>query len=113
MSTAMSTMCVMFLSDCVVIYLMKLLKPIMSPSSYYAKDHEIHDKDSYHLGIMSAIDYNQFTFFLLANICTGLVNFTIDTIHTGPALSFIILIMYLIVLMTLTMLLKVFMIKLF
>ena len=40
-----------------------------------------------HLCVMSAIDYNQFTFFILANLSTGLVNFTMDTMAAGPALS--------------------------
>lgn len=84
---------VMFLADCIVIYLMESLRPAVSPSPYFT---EIAlETDGSHLSIMSAIDYNQFTFFLLANLCTGLINFLFDTIHSGPFLSFLILTMYL------------------
>ena len=89
---------------------MELLKPAISPSLYFSNDHH---KDSYHLGIMSAIDYNQFLFFLLANICTGLVNFTVDTIHASTVVSFIILILYLLFLTMVSISLKYFKIKIF
>lgn len=35
------------------------------------------------LCVCSAVDYNQLTFFLLANVLTGAVNFSVDTLHAG------------------------------
>ena len=44
-------------------------------------------KTARHLCVMSAIDYNQFTFFILANLSTGVVNFAMDTMAAGSSLS--------------------------
>lgn len=44
--------------------------------------------------IVTAVDYNQLAFFLLANLLTGLVNFTVDTLNTGRAASVCILVLY-------------------
>jgi phosphatidylinositol glycan class W len=41
--------------------------------------------------LVSAIDYNQFVFFLLANLSTGIINFSIDTLSVGTILSLFIL----------------------
>ena len=48
---------------------------------------------------VSAVDFNQLGFFLLANIFTGLVNFLVDTLNTGAMFSIIILIIYMACLM--------------
>ena len=42
----------------------------------------------------SAVDYNQLVFFVLANILTGLVNFSMDTLHADSAVALIVLTMY-------------------
>ena len=44
--------------------------------------------------LMSCINENGLIFFLLANVLTGLVNFTFDTIHMGLVNSMIILVAY-------------------
>ena len=46
---------------------------------------------SSHCCLISAIDYNQFIFFLIANVSTGIVNITINTMSVGPIMSFLVL----------------------
>lgn len=53
---------------------------------------------SSNISVISAIDYNQFVYFILANLLTGLVNFSVDTLHTGPAPSLLIMLLYMITL---------------
>ncbi len=60
---------------------------------------------------VSAVDFNQLGFFLLANIFTGLVNFLVDTLNTGATLSLIILILYMACLMVVFLILHKFNIK--
>ena len=48
---------------------------------------------------VSAVDYNQLGFFLLANIFTGVVNFAVDTLNSGTVFSVIILVLYMACLM--------------
>ena len=48
--------------------------------------------------IVSAVDYNQLGFFLLANLLTGLVNSSLDTLHTRPPLALAVLLSYMCVL---------------
>ena len=48
---------------------------------------------------VSAVDFNQLGFFFLANIFTGLVNFSVDTLNTGATLSIVILVLYMACLM--------------
>ena len=61
--------------------------------------------------IISALDYNQLLFFLLANIFTGAVNVSFDTLHTSPTLSLAILMLYMMLLCTCSVLLHWFRIK--
>lgn len=61
--------------------------------------------------IISALDYNQLLFFLLANVFTGAVNVLFDTLHTSPALSLAILMLYMLVLCICSVLLHRFRIK--
>ena len=49
---------------------------------------------------VSAVDFNQLGFFLLANIFTGVVNFLIDTLNSSVELSVVILVLYMASLMT-------------
>ena len=51
------------------------------------------------LCFVSAVDYNQLGFFLLANIFTGVVNFAVDTLNSGTVFSVIILVLYMACLM--------------
>ena len=55
------------------------------------------------LCMVSAVDYNQLLFFLLANLLTGLVNFSLDTLHTGPLLALAVLVGYMCVLVSLSL----------
>lgn len=48
---------------------------------------------------VSAVDFNQLGFFLLANIFTGVVNFLVDTLNASMELSIVILILYMACLM--------------
>ena len=57
------------------------------------------------LCIVSAIDYNQLAFFLLANVLTGLVNFSLDTLHTAAPLAVCLLTLYMCVLVAVVLLL--------
>lgn len=50
----------------------------------------------------SAVDYNQLGFFVLANVCTGLVNTCMDTLHAGAARAGIVLGLYMAVLLGLS-----------
>lgn len=47
----------------------------------------------------SAVDYNQLVFFVLANVLTGLVNFSMDTLHADTAVALIVLTVYMAVLL--------------
>ncbi len=79
---------------------MESLRPLSPPSHYYLDSFKGQSRVIDYRDVMAAIDYNQFGVFLLANLGTGLVNFTVDTIHTGPVLSFIILTVYLLFIVT-------------
>lgn len=50
--------------------------------------------DSYTSIIFSSIGYNGMLLFLVSNLLTGFVNFTIDTISASDLLAFIVLIAY-------------------
>jgi phosphatidylinositol glycan class W len=54
------------------------------------------------LCVVSAIDYNQLSFFLLANLLTGLVNFSLDTLHTSRPLALAVLVGYMCVLVSIS-----------
>ena len=51
-----------------------------------------------HFCLISAIDYNQFVYFMLANVLTGLVNFTVDTLSVSSVSAITILVLYMITL---------------
>lgn len=44
--------------------------------------------------LMRSINYNGLAFFLLANVLTGLVNMTFDTIHMHQAASMVVMFLY-------------------
>ncbi len=50
------------------------------------------------LSIVAAVDYNQLGFFLLANLCTGLVNFSMDTLNANWVVGLTVLCAYMVVL---------------
>ena len=98
----------MFVSDYICLLLRETTKSPVAFSPFFV----LPSHKATHVGIVSAIDYNQFTFFLLANLLTGLVNFMSDTIHAGPMASMFIMTFYLILLTTSAMALRKFNIKL-
>ena len=108
---------IMFISDLVVLFLIKIRKPLIAPSPYYntavtSSSSSSSSSTPTNICLVSAIDYNQFTFFLLANLSTGLVNMSVDTIYTGPVMSLIILGGHLVFLSIISILLQKFKIKL-
>ena len=121
-SVAGITFVIMFISDLVVLFLIKIRKPLIPPSPYYntavmsssssSSSSSAPTTHSSNICLVSAIDYNQFTFFLLANLSTGLVNMSVDTIYTGPVMSLIILGGHLVFLSIISILLHKFKIKL-
>ena len=98
----------MFFVDVVSISLSFLTN---SPQSICPYFDSLHPKSSPHLCLISAIDYNQFTFFLLANLSTGLVNFTVDTMNTSTLNAFLLLSLHLVSLCVLAIVMKRYRIK--
>ena len=47
---------------------------------------------------ISAVDYNQLAFFLLANVLTGFVNFSMDTLAASVAVGLAVVVLYMLVL---------------
>lgn len=64
------------------------------------------------LCVVSAIDYNQLVFFLLANLMTGLVNISINTLHTPPSIALCVLTIYMTLLVAIAIILHRYNIKL-
>ena len=48
--------------------------------------------------LLSAVNFNQLGYFIIANFLTGIVNLSMETIHAPPLTAFIILNIYLLVL---------------
>ncbi len=44
--------------------------------------------------LVSAVDYNQLPFFLLANVLTGVVNSLVDTLSAGPVVALLVVCCY-------------------
>ena len=63
------------------------------PSSQPAKVSS-REKDEFPLCVASAVDYNQLGFFVLANVLTGLVNFTMDTLQASALSALVVLLGY-------------------
>ena len=55
--------------------------------------------------LIAAIDYNLLLVFLLANLLTGIVNMSIDTIAAQPITGFVIVTMYMMVVCTIALVL--------
>ena len=81
------------ISDIIILTTTQLIQSPAPP--LYASDHtsdSTHSRTSQRrapsppLCLVSAVDYNQLAFFLLANVLTGVVNFLVDTLHAGPCL---------------------------
>lgn len=87
----MASMCmaVSFLIDILVFHLISLTPQPISPLYDF-----LYTNPSSHLCLISAIDYNQFTFFLLANISTGLVNFTVNTLEANSLFALLLIILH-------------------
>lgn len=52
------------------------------------------DKNTVRFCLIDAINRNQLLFFLQSNILTGLVNFTVDTVHSSTYISLFVLMLY-------------------
>ena len=72
-----------------------LLSPLYTESSEKDPCKEKHSQSN--ICVISAVDYNQLLFFVAANILTGLVNVSVDTLHAGPLQSLTILLLYMLV----------------
>ena len=98
----------MFLStDLLLLVLSHSLPPPSSlPSPLYTPLTHM-DPSSPHspppLCVVSAIHFNQLPFFLLANILTGLINFSVDTLHTPPPVALCVLVLYMCVLVAVSL----------
>ena len=62
-------------------------------------------KEGLPLCATSAVDYNQLGFFVLANILTGLVNFTMDTLHASTVSALAVLLGYMAVMIAVSVVL--------
>ena len=91
-----------------------LLSPLYTESSIKegragTEDNVSHTQSN--ICIVSAVDYNQLLFFVVANVFTGAVNFTMNTLHTGALHSLSILLVYMAALVGIFVLLHTFRIK--
>lgn len=81
-----------------------LRRPLPPPHGTHAISRLHSDSSKYvrhsNMCFVSAVDFNQLGFFLLANIFTGVVNFLIDTLNSSAELGVVILILYMASLMT-------------
>lgn len=57
-------------------------------------DPKVHARESVPLCATSAVDYNQLGFFVLANVFTGLVNLSMDTLHASSVSALSVLLAY-------------------
>jgi hypothetical protein len=77
--------------DILVVSLRYLLsKPTVTSPLYQGLSPQV----SSFICLISSIDYNQCVFFLLANVSTGLINFTIDTLSANSVVSFVVLFLH-------------------
>ena len=67
----------------------------LSHTSQVPRPHSLHSAS---VCLISAVDYNQLGFFLLANLFTGLVNFSMDTLSVSWTTGLVILLAYMAVL---------------
>lgn len=67
------------------------------PPPYGSKVHDHPSPEP--LCAASAVDYNQLAFFVLANVLTGVVNFSVNTLHVGSAVALVVLALYMAVLL--------------
>lgn len=77
-----------YLIDILVFFIISISPPVHSISPLYDF---IYSSPTSHYCLISSIDYNQFLFFIIANISTGLVNVSINTMATGSLLSFLLI----------------------
>lgn len=104
-------MVILFVVDLVSLFISHLtpdlpphvLTPLYSTSPLTKEPHSVSATPL--LCLMSAVDFNQFAFFILANLSTGLTNFAVDTMAAGPSSSLAILIAHMFLLcLTITVL---------
>lgn len=91
-----------------------LLSPLYTESSIKkdgAGTNETVSHTQSNVCIISAVDYNQLLFFVMANVFTGAVNVTMDTLHAGALWSLTILLLYMMTLVGIFVLLHTFRIK--
>ncbi len=97
--------------DTLVLTLSTLLRsPLPSPLYHTPQDQPQTDTGSrttlqntstpsqYHVCIVSAVDYNQLFFFVMANVLTGVVNLTVDTLRASAPFGLTVLTVYMLVL---------------
>ena len=95
---------VFLVTDLLLLVLSRSLPPPSSlPSPLYTSSHPPQHNTNRpppppSLCLVSAIHYNQLPFFLLANLLTGLVNFSMDTLHTPAPGALAVLVVYMCVL---------------
>ena len=87
-----------FIIDVITLFLSHLIYTSPPSPLYSSPGSSSGTKSSTYFCLISAIDFNQFTFFMLANLLTGLVNFTVDTLHTSAGPALLILSLYMITL---------------
>ncbi|XP_015736156.1 phosphatidylinositol-glycan biosynthesis class W protein isoform X2 [Coturnix japonica] len=83
--------------DLVLLFTKLLVKGSAVPSCWRAvkaPGSKEQQAEAVHVCLIAAINKNQLLFFLLANVMTGVVNITIDTIHSRAALTLCILHLY-------------------
>lgn len=92
-------MLAVFLAIDILIHLLCSVLHSPLPSLYITASASPHDDNTKlvrhsKVCFVSAVDFNQLGFFLLANLFTGIVNFSLDTLNTGTGLSVMILVSY-------------------
>ena len=92
-----------------------LRRPLPPPHGTHAMSRPHTDNRQYvrhsNMCFVSAVDFNQLGFFLLANIFTGVVNFLVDTLNSSVEFSVVILVLYMASLMTIFLVLHKFKVK--
>ncbi|KAG8589007.1 hypothetical protein GDO81_006211 [Engystomops pustulosus] len=103
----MTWLCFIFLCDMILVFVKYLTPASCVPSTWnvYTFSHRgeknvthlKHQKNNIHFCLIEAINRNQLLFFLHSNILTGIVNLSINTIHSDCMFSVIVILIYMFV----------------